>query len=129
MKQFLIVSALLISFSTHAQIDSTAAKLQQMKAAIIHMRTELDASHREFRTGTIVTLAGFAVSFVGAVLPSSKITSSGGVIPSDNTMRPILLGVGAGLSIIGTIFMIDSHKHIGRAGKWKFSCDSITMTF
>lgn len=60
-------------------------------------------SHKEFKTGTGLLIAGVIISGIG-----------GAFLAGDNIGLPIVLcSVGSILTIVGGILHIDSHKYIG----------------
>jgi hypothetical protein len=73
---------------------------------IKYMQTNLVKCHRQFNTGLIFHLIGFAGYLAGSIIATDNPEST----------RPILLVAGAA-SIIGTIQMIASHRYIGYAGR------------
>ena len=83
------------------------------------MRENLDKAHKQFRVGTSMLLAGTLLSIGGAAITSDP----------GSSMEKVKTGVmitGGVLALAGAIFMIDSHRYIGKAGRWTFSGDTIT---
>jgi hypothetical protein len=114
---FLILLIPAFSFSQQADTNQTVTT-EQLKQAMIHMRTNLDKSDKQFKRGVQILIAGIAIS-----------TWSTFVASNDNSWRqrstPYWMGLGAAAIIAGTVVMIDSHKFIGRAGRWEFSPGTI----
>ena len=71
---------------------------------LIYLRKCLSASHSEYKTGSTLLISGIALSGLGIYL-STK-----------NTNALPVVYIGSAICVLGEIFMIDSHKWIGRAG-------------
>lgn len=70
-------------------------------------------SHKQFRTGTLVMIGGLVASAVGVFVVSEHASDPA------NADKPALLAVGIGLTAVGGIIQIDSHKWIGGGGRNK----------
>jgi len=105
-----------------AQEDTVMAKIKQIQTGMIYMRDNLNRAHSQFVTGAGMTLGGIAVASLGAILEPT--TNEDGSI-DDSAQKATIIG-GSVLALVGAIFMIDSHKYIGRAGKWQFTGNTIT---
>lgn len=121
MKKLLIILAILPAFS-FAQVDTTKMRANQAQVALIYMRDNLNQAHKQYRTGSSLFYGGLVLTGVGVLIPVSEDENG----TKDYGTRNFTIGIGALFSLIGSIVMIDSHKYIGRAGKWKFSGNSIT---
>ncbi len=95
-------------------IDSTQIKIEQLRTATIFMRESFAKSHREFRAGFLISLAGSAATTISIAANSEK--------------KGLLIG-GSAMGFIGLLVMIDSHKFIGEAGRWRFTATSIQVDF
>lgn len=100
MKKTILLLLTMLSLNTYAQKDSTLTPEQ----AINFMANELTLSHKEYRTGVIIT-------FIGGLVTATSFTDA--AIDNKNN----LLMIGGIVGLLGTYFMIDSHRHIGKAGK------------
>lgn len=97
MKTLTLLLAILLSpLSNFAQWADTTAH-----ARIDHINLQLDKSHRQYRTGTYLVVAGLALNGLGLIAGSE---GGGG----------FLAGFGSLFLIAGTAVHIDSHKYIGR---------------
>lgn len=98
----------------HAQsdYDSLKQKILKMDAAINTIHLNLTKSHKQFKTGTLIMIAGAAMSLVGVQIISKEAGDS-----NNNYDKPHLLYGGLALTTVGTIIQIDSHKWIGRGGR------------
>ncbi|MBL0105264.1 MAG: hypothetical protein IPP51_16710 [Bacteroidetes bacterium] len=126
---FIALFACVIGRAQAQQLDSTEIKLQQLKTGVIFMRENLDKSHRQFRTGTTLFLAGAGVAVISAFVPPEELVRTGGTKAKTYDFRTGVAIVGAVVNLVGAIFMVDSHKYIGRAGRWKFNGSGIAMEF
>lgn len=95
-------------------IDSTQIKIEQLRTATIFMRESFAKSHREFKAGFLITLAGTTATTIS--------------IASNSENKGLLIG-GSALGLIGMLIMVDSHKFIGEAGSWRFTATSIQVDF
>jgi hypothetical protein len=91
-----------------ASADSVfRVRLDDFQGVQEQIQMNLYNSHKEFRTGTILSITGFLVSMIGVATIPNKASFA-------------ISGVGSVLMITGSIFMIDSHKFIGRASGRSF---------
>jgi hypothetical protein len=103
MKPLLILLCCISLHSTAQQVDSTAIKIEQLRASMIFVREQLNESHHQFKSGLMVGVLGFAASCSAIPLNSPEVLIFGGV-----------------LQLMGGLIMLDSHKYIGRAGRWEY---------
>jgi hypothetical protein len=115
MKKIFLLAFLFISLNGFAQ-DSTKIYLQQLKSSIIYTRNNLEKAHKEFTTGWIISAGGIAVSIAGTSISSDA---------SQGSSTNALVYIGSFITLIGMITIIDSHKFVGRAGRWRFEGDKI----
>ena len=104
MKKSLLIFLFLPLFAS-AQFQDTA-----LVRRIDNIELNLGKSHEQFQVGTIFIATGLLLS-AGGIMSS---------VAGTTTDVPIFLyGIGSALSLTGLIIHLDSHKHIGRAGRWK----------
>ena len=96
MKTLITLLLTLTMFSANAQWADTTSS-----ARIDHINLQLERSHRQYRTGTYLVVAGLALNGLGLIAGSE---GGGG----------FLAGFGSLFLIAGTAVHIDSHKYIGR---------------
>lgn len=114
MKTLLLIAVVFFSTSTNAQsLDSTTTgKLNEIT---LH----LDKCHRQHTTGVIFSMIGLVAT--GISLSAGTRGDDGIKNNKDNDNLVNIIGWGGGIMMLaGTIITIDSHKHIGRAGKVRF---------
>jgi hypothetical protein len=120
MKTLIVCSLLLtVSLSSHAQSQEDDPKYRRAydslwRNKIVNLEFEqeniklnLKKSHDQFKTGTIVSILGVLATGAGAVLNGNE-SGSGNA----------LFIIGGAASMIGVGIQIDSHKFVGRAGKY-----------
>jgi UDP-N-acetylmuramyl pentapeptide phosphotransferase/UDP-N-acetylglucosamine-1-phosphate transferase len=84
--------------------DSLKQKILKMDIAINNIHKNMVSSHNEFRAGTIFIVAGILISsFV--------------FVQKDTSSYSTYLYIGAGLTAIGGVLQIDSHKYFWRGGR------------
>lgn len=113
MKTILTIILATVSLSVFSQnLDSLNQKILKMDLAINSIHYNMDKSHKQFRTGSMFLLAGLVASAVGTFVVNNN-------TPDDpkNINKPVLLSVGIGLTAVGGIIQLDSHKWIGRGGR------------
>lgn len=96
MKSLLTLILSLTMFSSNAQWADTTANQR-----IDHINLQLDKSHRQYRTGTYLVVAGLAVNGLA-------------LLAGENGGGGFLAGFGSLFLVAGTAVQIDSHKYIGR---------------
>lgn len=116
MKKSLIILLFFIPFIGFSQQadSSQAVTIEQLKQGMIEMRTNLAKSHIEFNRGVAFTISGVLIGVGGAYL-----------FKGDMKYNEPSVILGSALCFVGSVLMIDSHKFIGRAGRWEFSPESI----
>jgi hypothetical protein len=120
MKSLLIILALLISAGASAQqpIDEITTRVELLESMLTGIGAELEKSHKEFKAGVFGGALGAVTMGVGAL------------IEYDNSdTRDVILIAGGAVTLTGIILMIDSHKHIARAGRLTLSPRGIAMKF
>ncbi len=100
------------SQSSQLAIDSLKNEISQIKLQMNSVQTNLNLCHRKYKIGTTVMIVGFAVTGIALLTLESHPTSNQ---PALNGVE--LVVVGFGVSLIGEIIQIDSHKWIGRTLK------------
>ncbi len=113
----LLVIALVLGshLSTQAQERSSAKPgADSLRAEILRLRTDLDAtrdnlriSHRKFRGGILVSGIGYSITILGGVLLGSQQYSDWG--------QPLVVAGGV-IGFSGALLLLNSNKFIGRAG-------------
>ncbi len=117
----LLFLSIFLSLNTFGQTGDSLT-LAALKEAIIYQRTQLELSHKEFRTGTGLVLIGSLALGAGALLSSSD-------KKTDSPVNDILLISGGVILFAGWVNWIDSHKYIGRAGRWRIKGNSFIIKF
>jgi hypothetical protein len=99
-------------------LDSLKKEVSQLKSQAISnrdviagMQSNLTTSHKKFKLGTILLLGGYLAYNLGALSLQASTTAS----PAGPGTVFLVLG-GFGSSITGLVFLIRSHKYIGKAG-------------
>ena len=120
MKKLLCLAMLGLALNANAQspVDSNKVLLQEV---CLH----LDKSHKQFQAGTGFFIAGTLLTGITAALLSQatgepyKDPVTGQQMYKEVNREPYTIGfIATGLLTgIGCIIMIDSHRHIGNAGK------------
>ena len=104
MKTFLLISLILITSIAKSQNSVNVSNSFTPKWQSNSPGYELQKASNHYFTGVILTGAGI-------------VTSSLSLVSIDNTNEnKIYLYTGVALALIGSIFMIESKIHIGRAG-------------
>jgi hypothetical protein len=76
---------------------------------------ELIKYSRHYYTGFALCLSGYALTIAGAVSAGSLLSTSSG--SSGEGTGTILIVAGGIITLIGEIFQLESHHHVGKAGK------------
>jgi hypothetical protein len=108
----------LIAISAHAvqaqNKPSTRPGADSLRAEILRLRTDLDAtrdnlriSHKKFRSGILVSGIGYSITILGGVLLGSQEYSDWG--------QPLVVAGGV-IGFSGALLLLNSNKFIGRAG-------------
>jgi hypothetical protein len=110
-----IALLMLITSNLAAQnIDSLTARINALETEQARMKDELTRSHEKFRLGAIITGVGLLMVGYEAV----TYATGGSDLDNDGyDGHPTFAYIGAGLMIAGGIVMVDSHRHIGLAGR------------
>ncbi len=109
MKSLLVLLLLgLIAPHCYAQpsYDSLKQEVLQLKQSIDNIDYNMQAHHRQFKTGTAFVGIGLLLSITGTLL-------QGGTKNTDYTGN-ILTTAGAVGTLTGSIIMIDAHRWLGR---------------
>jgi hypothetical protein len=106
---FTIFTLIVFCNNSNAQSEADPGALMRRVERLEQTQERIQlhlAQHRaQFRTGTFIFLSGLLASGMGLYLNNRQDTSSE------------LIYVGGAAMLLGGIIHIDSHKHIGRAGK------------
>ena len=120
MRNILSILFLIIGITCNAQISrSDSLKLMILEQRVENTEINLAKAHDQYRTGLHV----FIISAITTTLVTVAASQS------DNTDYSNLAGVyvaGSAGILTGSIMMLDSHKYIGRAGKWRERRDGST---
>lgn len=95
-----------------AQQAHPSPEYKTMQQDMERLKSNLKMSHSEFKIGTQIAAVGAAGLLMGLVLPP-KIEEG---MNANRRMKNTIMIVGGSVMSVGAIFMIDSHKFIGRAG-------------
>lgn len=104
-----------LSLAASAQVDSLASRIQALEVENERIKGELWRSHEKFRLGAIVT--GVGLGLVG--FEALTYEDAGDLETEGNNRTPVFALIGGGLMLVGSIIMVDSHRHIGLAGRTK----------
>ena len=92
----------------------SGAGADSLRAEILRLRTDLDAtrenlriSHQKFRTGILVSGIGYSITILGGVLLGSQQYSDWG--------QPLVVAGGV-TGFTGALLLLNSNRFIGRAG-------------
>ena len=127
MKKLLLILLLFPTLTFSQQSDSSLIKnheseIAQIKMSQEFMRDNLLKAHNEYNTGTALIGTGIGMSFVGLCVVQFV------DVKGADDYSNYLFTTGSLLGLIGWIIQIDSHKHIGKAGRWKYEGDKITFS-
>lgn len=92
---------------------SMGLHITEMHGQIDNIQLHLTNSHKEYQKGTAVFVIGTLLSLGGIGMLASRTETSTNSVTS---VGYISIGVGGLMQLIGGIFWIDSHRHIGYAG-------------
>lgn len=105
---------------TQSSLDSLKRELMLLKKEIgankntlTSMQGNLYKAHKKFKLGMYLLIAGSVASSLGNALYASAVNA--GLQPSQESALLILGGFGA--TVTGIVFIFNSNKYIGRAGK------------
>ena len=96
------------SGTTNDSLKMFYLRLKQLEDQTEFIKLNLKYSHKEFRTGTVITVLGIGLNVFGLWTLTSKNDSQ--------KSGPGLIIGGGVLTFVGGLFMIDSHRFIGNAG-------------
>lgn len=96
--------------SIRRELKMLRREVDNSKNIVADMQMNFRKSHKKFRIGTLLAVGGYLAYNIGAALitqaPAGQVGSA-----------EVLLVVGGfGATITGIVFMINSHKYIGKAG-------------
>lgn len=99
----------------HSQVRDSINELRltQLETNTQILQTNLDKCHKQWIHGGGLNIAGLGFMGIGSWL---LIETSTNPTQKNPTVGYAMIGVGAILSTIGTIVMLDSHKYIGKSG-------------
>ena len=112
----LLVSAIMLGSHLSAQAQNTPTQpgADSLRAKILRLRTDLDAtrdnlriSHRKFRGGILVSGIGYSITILGGVLLGSQQYSDWG--------QPLVVAGGV-IGFSGALLLLNSNRFIGKAG-------------
>ena len=109
----LLLLCCISAYGQQSELDSLKEKILKMDAAINTIHLNMVRSHNEFKTGTFLIIGGTALIVAGVLIRKDK---DGEVVRESNNA---LVHIGAGVTTIGTIIQIDSHRWLGRGGRKK----------
>lgn len=103
----------------HGQnIDDLKQRVLSLEEKQKEIQLNLSNSHKQFQTGTWFLVGGVVTSAAALLIHNER--SEYGLKNWDNgkplQASPVLLAIGGGMILAGTIIHIDAHKWIGRAG-------------
>lgn len=105
-----LIILLLLCSSCYGQSDSLALKYKLLDKRIDGIELNLNRCHAQYRIGLVLTIAG-TISTTAFALSASD------PVGSEDVRKALILT--SLLTLTGIIITIDSHKFIGRAGKYK----------
>lgn len=103
----------LSSPAQNSQIDSLKASIQYLDREVNSIKLNLRESNKQYKTGLWIWITGMGVMAAGCFV-EGKPDSEGG---TSYELKNFVLASGFTMSLVGGIFMLDSHKYIGRAGR------------
>lgn len=109
------LSFILIICSLHAysQVDSSKIKIDRVYDEVFLMKQNLQKCDKQYDIGVRISISSLFVIIGGFIAPEH--------------LQPYILSVGGAMALTGSIFMIDSHKYIGSAGRFRFSSNSVSL--
>jgi len=109
---FMII--LLGGFSTCYAQQQLPESEEELKEAILDIRTDVDriqqnlyTSHKKLKVGIATASVGYSVTIIGGLMLGRE----------NDDLGKALLYTGGAIGITGTIFLVDAFKYLGRAGK------------
>ena len=105
MKKVLLVLGLFLftlSLTSFGQV-SDLTNIKSLENEVNHIKLNLERSHDEFNTGCMIMLGSGALYSIS-------------LISKDQFSQKYIPWVSLGMSLVGTGFIIHSHKYIGKAG-------------
>ena len=112
-----LIAILIVNFATAQSDTSINIRLKQLETNVYQINVNLLKCHNQWNTGLKVVIGGVAASGLGTVLIISDANNP--AISNKNSVAGLTIaGVGGLMTLVGTIIMLDSHKHldIGRTG-------------
>ena len=114
MKILLLILFLLLTTCVLSQVDmknselmdSLETELVKTQNELLYVQANLKRFQKQYRTGTIITFVGAAVTIGGLIT----------TLNTGTTDYQYLMVIGGAVGTIGYIMQIDSHKWIGKAG-------------
>lgn len=113
MKTITLVLSLL-ALTTSAQVDSLTIRIRALETEQERIKGELWRSHEKFRLGAIITGVGLLLCGYEAVTWEQNVDND-----TEDVRTPMFAYIGSGLMVLGGVVMVDSHRHIGLAGRTK----------
>lgn len=116
MKTILSLIAILLINLASAQSDTSInIRVKQLETNVTQINTNLFKCHKQWGNGLKVVIGGVAVSGLGFAIVNQSLNNT---TNKDGSAGLIVMGAGGLMTLVGTIIMLDSHKHldIGRTG-------------
>lgn len=104
----------LTSCANAQSLDSLSSRILALEVENERIKGELWRSHEKFRLGAIIAGTGLALAGFEAITYESDVDGD-----NIDVRTPIFAYIGGGLMLLGSVIMVDSHRHIGLAGRTK----------
>lgn len=101
------------SNAQNSQIDSLKASIQYLDLEVKNIKLNLREANKEYKTGLWIWITGMGVMAVGCFVEGTPDHEGG----TNYELKNFVLASGFTMTLIGGIFILDSHKFIGRAGQ------------
>ena len=105
------ISALSLD-SIRRELSALRKEVDNNKNVLSGVQTNLYKSHKKFKLGMLLLIGGSIASSLGNAIFAT--TSAGAPVPQEATL--LVLG-GFGATVTGIIFIFNSNKYLGKAGK------------
>lgn len=103
MKKLIIsIGLLTLSLTSFGQMSDTT-RIKNLENEVNHIKLNLERSHNEFNTGCMIMLGAGTLYSIS-------------LISKDQFSQKYIPWVSLGMGLVGTGFIIHSHKYIGKAG-------------
>lgn len=115
-----IIVALTSSRAKAQEVEYTKDSVSMMRItsdqAIGYIAHEMRISQREYKQAWICTLSGSALMISGLSM-NDNFHDNDPHLATGNPFKPLCIGIGGALNIIGLILHIDSRSHLTKAGR------------